>query len=135
MAVGPRAPHWREEEDQRLGLMVTAAGCAVIGIDLGDDGAARPSAGDDLATAATSSASAFIDAAAPQPASKRAKVIALLARPDGATLAELCEQTGWLAHSARAFLTGLRKGGHRVERSRSDGVTRYAITEAADAER
>jgi len=125
----------REEADQRLGLVVTAAGCAAIGIDLNDVEAIQQSIEDASPPATALLVHTEHETATPRPASKRAAVIALLARPDGATLAELCDQTGWLAHSARAFLTGLRKGGHRVERSRSDGVTRYAITEAADAER
>jgi len=135
VAVGSRAPLWREEGGQRFGLMVTAAGCAAIGIDLSDDRADRPGAGDDHAAAATPSTGAIDNATAPQPASKRARVIALLSSPDGATLPEICGQTGWLAHSARAVLTGLRKSDHRVDRTRSDGVTRYAITETVDAER
>ncbi len=40
----------------------------------------------------------------------------LLERDGGATLAEICAATGWQAHSARAALTGLRKGGTTVER-------------------
>jgi len=133
--VGPRAPLWREEADQRLGLVVTAAGCAAIGIDLNDVEAIQQSIEDASPPATALLVHTEHETATPRPASKRAAVIALLARPDGATLAELCDQTGWLAHSARAFLTGLRKRGHRVERTRSEGVTRYAITEIVDAER
>jgi len=133
--VSPRAPHWREEGGQRFSLVVTAAGCSAVGIDLNDDEADQQSPEDASTPAAAVSVHTEHETATPRPASKRAGVIALLSRADGATLAELCEQTGWLAHSARAFLTGLRKRGHRVERSRNEGVTRYAITEAADAQR
>lgn len=56
-------------------------------------------------------------------------VLALLARPDGATLDELVAATGWLPHSARAALTGLKKKGHAIERTAVDAVSRYAIVE------
>jgi hypothetical protein len=36
-------------------------------------------------------------------------VIALLQQEQGATLAELIATTGWLPHTTRAALTGLRK--------------------------
>lgn len=37
--------------------------------------------------------------------SKSAQILELLTRPDGATLAELMEVTGWQAHSVRGFLS------------------------------
>ena len=53
----------------------------------------------------------------------------LLEQDGGATLAEICTATGWQAHSARAALTGLRKGGATVDRVPSpDGQpTRWRI--------
>jgi hypothetical protein len=45
----------------------------------------------------------------------------------GETLDELVEATGWLLHSARAALTALRKKGHAIERTKLDGLSRYAI--------
>lgn len=60
--------------------------------------------------------------------SKAALVEDLLLRADGASLDELCQATGWLAHTCRAFLTGLRKKGRVVERGkREDGVTIYRM--------
>jgi hypothetical protein len=52
--------------------------------------------------------------------SKLARVIALLERDRGATIAELIAATGWLAHTTRAALTGLRKRGYAVAIDRSD---------------
>ena len=40
---------------------------------------------------------------------KTATVVALLGSDGGATLAELIAATGWLPHTTRAALTGLRK--------------------------
>lgn len=48
----------------------------------------------------------------------------LLAREEGASLDEFTTATRWQSHSCRAFLTGLRKKGWKIERSkREDGTT------------
>jgi hypothetical protein len=62
-----------------------------------------------------------------KPASKIGMVADLLRRKGGATLAELVTATGWLPHTTRAALTGLRKKGHGIERGTRDGVTSYSI--------
>ena len=60
---------------------------------------------------------------------KQARVIAILARDNGATLAELIAVTGWLPHTTRAALTGLRHKGFVLDKSkREDGTTVYRIT-------
>ena len=41
--------------------------------------------------------------------SKQATVIEMLSRPEGATLAQITEATGWLVHTARGFLAGAVK--------------------------
>ena len=66
---------------------------------------------------------------APKPATgaKTTAVIALLERGEGATLAELIAATGWLPHTTRAALTGLRKKGHAIERSKRGDETCYRI--------
>ena len=58
---------------------------------------------------------------------KTDKVVALLKRKQGATLDELVKATGWLPHTTRAAMTGLRKKGHAIERVSVDGVSRYSI--------
>jgi hypothetical protein len=65
--------------------------------------------------------------AATKKPNKTDTVLALLNRGGGATLDELVEVTGWLPHSARAALTGLKKKGHAIERTKLDGVSHYAI--------
>jgi hypothetical protein len=58
--------------------------------------------------------------AGPRTGSKSAKVLALLARTNGASLAELRKATGWQAHSVRGFLsTASRKRGVRIESSKN----------------
>ncbi len=64
---------------------------------------------------------------APRSGSKAAEIVDLLQRDQGATIDELIAATGWLPHTTRAALTGLKKRGYRITRSRSDGVTRYKI--------
>src|SRR5271166_4156643 len=59
---------------------------------------------------------------APCSGSKLARVIELLQRDHGATIDELIAATGWLAHTTRAALTGLRKRGFKVAIDRSDNA-------------
>lgn len=63
----------------------------------------------------------------PATGSKSTAVIALLERGEGATLAELIAATSWLPHTIRAALTGLRKKGHAIERSKRGEETCYRI--------
>lgn len=63
--------------------------------------------------------------------SKIAAVISLLGREQGATLAEMVGATGWLPHTTRAALTGLKKKGHTVTKDKRDDVTCYHIAKAA----
>lgn len=55
------------------------------------------------------------------------QVFVLLGRKQGATLAEITELTGWLPHTARAALTGLRKKGQTITKAKRDEVTTYSI--------
>ena len=52
-------------------------------------------------------------------------MLELLRREQGTMLADLVAATGWLPHTTRAALTGLRKKGHAVERDRRQGVSHY----------
>jgi len=67
-------------------------------------------------------------------ATKQGRVIALLGRDTGATLDELVAATGWLPHTTRAALTGLRNKGFALDKSkRADGTTAYRISSAPKA--
>ncbi len=62
---------------------------------------------------------------------KAGKLVALMQREQGATLDEMVQATGWLPHTTRAAMTGLKKKGHPIERTKVDGVSRYAIMSMA----
>lgn len=65
--------------------------------------------------------------APPKAQSKTSTILGMLQREGGTTLEEMVRATGWLPHTTRAALTGIRKKGHDVIRSKVDGETRYAI--------
>jgi hypothetical protein len=64
---------------------------------------------------------------AARPSSKIARVVALLKRETGATVDEIIDASGWLSHTSRAALTGLRKRGFAIERSESAAGPRAYI--------
>ena len=46
----------------------------------------------------------------------------MLERPEGASVAEIGQRLGWLPHTVRAAITGLRHAGREVTRSKdADG--------------
>lgn len=57
---------------------------------------------------------------------KIGQVLSHLKREDGATLDELVTLTGWLPHTTRAALTGLKKG-HVIERVKRGDKTCYRV--------
>ena len=64
-----------------------------------------------------------------RPNSKQATVIALLSRPQGATVSAIIKTTGWQQHSVRGFLAGVvrKKLGLTLESEKSDGERHYHI--------
>ena len=74
-----------------------------------------------------------IQPADPQPkrASKTDLVLELLTRSEGATIEQLVAATGWLPHTTRAALTGLKKKGHAVTSDKAEGAARvYRVASA-----
>ena len=62
--------------------------------------------------------------------SKKAAILELLRRPDGATLKDLMAATGWQGHSVRGFISGaiVKKMGLKVEsKKRDDGERSYSL--------
>ena len=62
---------------------------------------------------------------APKRHSKQQILADLLLRDSGATLAEMVSMTGWLPHTTRAALTGLKKKGYALSSDKVDGVRTY----------
>jgi hypothetical protein len=59
--------------------------------------------------------------AVPREGSKLAAVVGLLRRESGATIDQLAAAMGWLPHTTRAALTGLRKRGFGIDRRKAKG--------------
>jgi hypothetical protein len=112
----PGQPIWRTDENgKKESLIITRAGRAAI------DGCERAPAACKAVTAkslTTTAVSQQVAGAltAPRARTKQALLIEMLSSEQGATLAALTDATGWLPHTARAALTGLRKKGFSITR-------------------
>ncbi|KAA2235984.1 DUF3489 domain-containing protein [Salinarimonas soli] len=126
--VGPDNPHWFRDEvaGRWVGLKVTPAGLRAIGIEAaGPDGAEASLTPEPIIPSIPRQPR---QSASPREGTKRALVIGLLERPAGATLDELVAATGWLPHTTRAALTGLRQKGLTLAKSRNEAsCTAYRI--------
>jgi hypothetical protein len=107
-------PLWRETGDGHgTTLIATEAGLAAIGIEpvVATTMSNLRKAKLELASAAKERAEASSNPAMPKPVAiragtKQAQIIALLQRPEGASIGEIVEATGWLPHSARGLISG-----------------------------
>ena len=64
--------------------------------------------------------------------SKQAQVIAMLKRPEGATIAQICEMTEWMSHTVRGTMAGTfkKKLGLTITSSKDQGGERvYRISD------
>lgn len=104
---------WKRQAEAAIGLVITDEARALV-----DGGAVE-------------GAAAVTAPPAPRTGSKIETVLALLGREEGASSAELIDATGWLPHTMRAALTGLRKKGHVIERGDRGDVRVYRRVDAA----
>jgi hypothetical protein len=120
----------RDEEGRALALIITKSGRAVINMrqeDRSEDGGPET----DVLALVGNAAHVRSERGAPRLGSKLAEVISLLGRKKGAGIEELISATGWLPHTTRAALTGLRRRGYAIERERSEkGGSVYRIVMA-----
>jgi hypothetical protein len=64
----------------------------------------------------------------PRAESKGAKILDLIGRPKGASLAEIMKATSWQTHSVRGFpSTAARKHGLKIESTKTDAGRVYRI--------
>jgi uncharacterized protein DUF3489 len=143
-------PVWRRDEQnaQSYAVKLTAAGLKAIAVITDDD--ATPAADEErspeeqsprLALLGQTDAGAFAAPSAqrlavpraPRVGTKLAQAIEILRATGGATIAELSEAMGWLPHTTRAVLSGLRKRGYDLMLDRSDTGRGSAYRIADDA--
>jgi hypothetical protein len=110
-------PLWCETGDGHgTTLIATEAGLEAIGIEpvvattMTNLRKVKP----DLVTEPQALPAASTDPATPKPiairtGTKQAQIIALLQRPEGASITEIIAATGWIAHSARGLISGALK--------------------------
>lgn len=120
LIVQRRQPHWRQDENGKpVGLKLTKSGYAAIRIERDEPSDAE----------VPPAAPAIVSMRA---GTKQAIVVDLLTRPTGATIGDLIDATGWLPHTTRAVLSGLRKKGFEIfSRKPDNSDRRYSIATLA----
>lgn len=64
--------------------------------------------------------------------SKKAKLIQLMKRKGGVSIAAASKTLGWQPHTVRAAISRLRKAGHTITPEASANGKRYAISACLD---
>mgnify|MGYP000214499500 CR=1 FL=1 len=108
--IRKREPLWRETGDGHgTTLIATGAGLEAIGIE---PVVAKATSAPRKAKPTPAPTPQPLDAQKPvaiRSGTKQAQIIALLQRPEGASIGEIVEATGWQAHSARGMISGALK--------------------------
>ena len=146
-------PVWRrdEQDGQSYALTLTAAGAKAIAVNPDED--ASPAGDEERSPPEVDQSPTFARVGsnrcwsvslrrAPRRSrrlarrgsgTKLAKAIEMLRATEGATIAELSQAMGWLPHTTRAVLTGLRKRGYALTLDRSDAERGSAYRIVLDA--
>ena len=122
-------PLWRETGDGHgTTLLATAAGLEAFGIEPVVVNTATDLRKAKVENDMHAAPSAACDSDAHKPVAirtgtKQAQIIALLQRPEGASIAEIVETTGWMSHSIRGLISGglKKKLGLPVVTEKQDG--------------
>ena len=121
MRSKPGMPIWREDDDARhISLIIARAGRDAIGVAHPVDVAEAPAVTPKRKKAKATDVEQPPVSGMPRPGSKQALVVAMLSKEKGVALDALIEATGWLPHTTRAAMTGLRKRGFAIERTRDE---------------
>jgi hypothetical protein len=113
-------PVWRETGDGHgVTLIITDAGLDAMGVEPGTTRSAAKTAthGEDTEATAAIPDTAHGPTTPATPAqgrktregTKQALIISMLGRPEGASIAEIAEASGWLSHTIRGMIAGSLK--------------------------
>ena len=116
----PGEENWRAAEGVgRTTLVISQEGLAAGGIDPSshplfsgsgaEDGSSGDKRDDEVSASAPSGSSVRSSSVSPRSGSKLAQLIEALSLPEGATILEIMEVTGWQAHSVRGAISGALK--------------------------
>jgi len=133
-AAADAASAWRTDDGQHFALRLTPGGWQAAGGAIEAPVAdASPTIADPrtvlVSVGPVESATEALPVRAPT--GKLGQVLQAISNDAGATLTEITGLTGWLPHTARAAVTGLRQRGFPIQLMQADGRKAYCRVAAA----